>query len=59
MKFDNLDVEHLFNLELDPLEQHDILGNPEFQDTLTEMRRRYNELKEAVAKPPPYQGITF
>lgn len=42
------DVEQLFDLVNDPIEEVDLAGHPEHADRLAEMRKRFNELKEAA-----------
>ena len=41
-------TEQLFDLTHDPLEEHDLIADPSQQDRLTEMRRRFQELKAAA-----------
>jgi len=41
------DVEQLFDLKADPVEEVDLAGNPKYADKLKEMRKRFKELKEA------------
>ena len=40
------DVEQLFDLKADPIEEVDLAGNPKYADKLAEMRKRFKELKE-------------
>lgn len=42
------DVEQLFDLKADPIEEVDLAGNPKYTKKLSEMRKRFNELKEAA-----------
>lgn len=42
------DLEQLFDLKNDPIEEVDLAGNPKYADKLAEMRKRFNELKEAA-----------
>ena len=42
------DVEQLFDLVNDPIEEVDLAGNPKYADKLAEMRKRFKELKEAA-----------
>lgn len=42
------DVEQLFDLKADPIEEVDLANNPKYADKLAEMRKRFNELKEAA-----------
>ncbi len=42
-------VEQLFDLKNDPIEENDLAGDPKYADKLAEMRQRFKELKE-VAK---------
>lgn len=42
-------IEQLFDLKADPIEEVDLAGNPKYAAKLAEMRKRFNELKE-VAK---------
>ncbi len=41
-------VEQLFDLINDPIEENDLAGDPEHADKLVEMRKRFRELKEAA-----------
>ena len=41
-------IEQLFDLKADPIEEVDLAGNPDYADKLAEMRKRFNELKEAA-----------
>jgi len=41
-------VEQLFDLRADPIEENDLAGDPEYADKLDEMRQRFNELKQAA-----------
>ena len=38
----------LFDLQADPREENDLAGDPEQQERLAEMRKRFGELKEAA-----------
>ena len=42
------DVEQLFDLINDPIEEVDLAGNPQYADKLAEMRKRFNQRKEAA-----------
>jgi arylsulfatase len=42
------EVEQLFHVAVDPREEHDLAGDPRQKDRLTEMRRRFAELKQAA-----------
>eukprot|EP00752_Nemacystus_decipiens_P016620 g14860.t1 len=42
------DVEQLFDLKADPIEEVDLAGNPDYADKLAEMRKRFKQLKEAA-----------
>ena len=42
------DVEQLFDLKADPIEEVDLSKNPKYADKLAEMRKRFNELKESA-----------
>lgn len=42
------DVEQLFDLVNDPIEENDLAADPEHAEKLAEMRQRFNELKEAA-----------
>jgi arylsulfatase A-like enzyme len=42
------DVEQLFDLVNDPIEENDLAGDPQYADKLAEMRKRFKELKEAA-----------
>lgn len=42
------DVEQLFDLKADPIEEVDLAGNPKYADKLTEMRTRFKEIKNEV-----------
>jgi arylsulfatase len=42
-------ITQLFNLQDDPLEQYDIIGNPKYATLVTEMRRRHHELQLKAA----------
>ncbi|MBK1832105.1 sulfatase [Verrucomicrobiaceae bacterium R5-34] len=39
------DVEQLFNIQKDPHEENDLVNDPEHQQVLVEMRKRFKELK--------------
>lgn len=41
-------LEQLFHLEADPLEEHDLAGDPAQLARLAEMRKRFNELKASA-----------
>lgn len=41
-------VEQLFDLVNDPTEEVDLAGNPQYADKLAEMRKRFNQRKEAA-----------
>jgi arylsulfatase len=56
--YDNYKYESLFHLSVDPLELNDTYAVPEHQGILNEMRKRYQELKDIVAMPPPFDGTT-
>ena len=43
--------EQLFNLEDDPLELHDLYGEPETADILKELRKRHDDQKHEVVRP--------
>jgi len=42
------DIEQLFDLRNDPIEENDLAGDPKYADKLAEMRKRFKELKEAA-----------
>ncbi|MEM9021493.1 MAG: sulfatase [Planctomycetota bacterium] len=42
------DVEQLFDLVNDPIEENDLAASPQYAEKLEEMRERFNELKEAA-----------
>jgi arylsulfatase len=44
----DFDTEQLFNLTVDPIEENDLVADPAQRDRLTEMRKRFNELKAAA-----------
>jgi hypothetical protein len=44
-------VEQLFHLKSDPLEETDVVAQPAHAAVLSEMRRRFAELKAAAAAP--------
>jgi len=44
----DFNVEQLFDLVNDPLEENDIIGDPKRARILTEMRARFAELKTAA-----------
>lgn len=46
MAWPQWNVEQLFDLRNDPLEQNDIFANPEYADLIVEMRKRHDELQE-------------
>lgn len=48
MYFKEHDYEQLFDLKADPIEEVDLAKNPKYADKLVEMRKRFNELKEAA-----------
>jgi arylsulfatase len=43
------DVEQLFNLQEDPLEEYNVIEDPQHAELVVEMRQRHNEL-QAQAK---------
>ena len=42
------DVEQLFHLETDPIEEIDLVADPKYAAKLDEMRTRFKELKQAA-----------
>jgi arylsulfatase len=46
MAWPQWNVEQLFDLRNDPLEQNDIFANPAYADLVLEMRKRHDELQE-------------
>lgn len=44
----DFDREQLFQVSVDPLEEHDVITNPEYSGILTEMRERFQMLKIQV-----------
>ena len=46
MFWPDADLEQLFDLTADPVEENDLAKNPEQKDRLAEMRTRFNELKQ-------------
>lgn len=58
IRYDDHQIESLFNLKDDTMELDDVINQTQYRETVQEMRRRWAELKEEVAKPPPYTGIT-
>ena len=43
------EVEQLFDLQADPLEEEDVAGRPEQAERLEELRERFQKLKDAAA----------
>ena len=43
--------EQLFNLEDDPLELHDLYGDPNATEILKELRNRHNDQREEIVRP--------
>ena len=41
-------VEQLFDLSNDPLEEHDLAGNPEYRSTLDKYRSRWVECRKSL-----------
>lgn len=53
MSWPDYKVEQLFNLESDPYELRDLINEAEHLNTITEMRQRHDELKQAALDPGP------
>jgi arylsulfatase len=51
MKWDNLNVESLYDMVKDPDELHDVIADPAYADVLVELKQRYLELKQEVEVP--------
>jgi arylsulfatase len=51
MKWDNLNVESLYDMAKDPNELHDVMDDPAYADVLIELKKRYLELKQNVEEP--------
>jgi arylsulfatase len=51
MKWDNLNVESLYDMVTDPNELHNVIDDPAYATVLQELKQRYQELKRIVEEP--------
>jgi arylsulfatase len=51
MTWDNLHVESLYDLAKDPNELHNVINDPAYATVLSELKQRYQELKQKVEEP--------
>ena len=51
MRWPEINLEQLYNLQEDPLEFEDLRDRPEHKDRLEQMRKRHDELKLKVFEP--------
>lgn len=50
VRWPNFDVEQIFNLTSDPVEEEDQIQNPDYASLIEEMKARHDELRDTVLK---------